>query len=178
MSDIDSHANTVGGHHPGSDKDVVRLQIWDSAECFCSHHRTGSTESPLKVLLAEDNLIDQLNLCRLFEKSGAEVTLTVNGRQAVDTFENGKFDIVFLDILMPDMDGFEAALHIREKERLGGGRIPVIALTSYSLKAVCDKCKSVDMSGYISKPIDRRDLTSLFAALFQGYKSWTGTRNS
>jgi CheY-like chemotaxis protein len=142
-----------------------RIKIWDSAETVTSYREIRPSGHQVHVLLAEDNLIDQISIRRLLEKTGADVKLAGDGRQAADLFECGVFDVVLLDILMPHMDGFDAAVQIREKERSAGSRIPLIALTSYSLKAVYDKCMSVSMSGYLSKPIARGDLRTLFAAL-------------
>jgi CheY-like chemotaxis protein len=142
-----------------------RLQIWDSLESLCAYHTRNLPASPLRVLLAEDNLVDQISIRRLLEKAGVDVTLVGDGRQAVDRFESGVYDFILLDILMPGMDGFEAALRIREQERVCGSHIPIVALTSYSLKAVYDKCKSVGMSGYLSKPVSAADLQRLFKAI-------------
>jgi CheY-like chemotaxis protein len=138
------------------------LKLWDSPDSLKIFRMPGK---PLRVLLAEDNPLDQISIRRLLEKQGFEVMLAADGRRAVDMYETGKFDIVLLDILMPEMDGFEVAAKIREYEQHAGGHIPVIALTAYSLKAVYDKCRSVGMNGYLSKPIAGSDLRSLCAAL-------------
>jgi len=111
-------------------------------------------------------MIAQVNIRRLLERQGVEVVCATNGREAVDRFEDGRYDVVMLDILMPDMDGFEVTSRIREKEQRGAaGQTPVIALTSYSLKAVNDKCRSVGMNGYLSKPVSDNDLKELFEGL-------------
>jgi CheY-like chemotaxis protein len=142
-----------------------RITIWDSTETISAYRAQRASAHPIRVLLAEDNLIDQVSIRRLLVKMGVEVKLAGDGRQAADVFECGLFDLVLLDILMPNIDGFEAAVLMREKERSSNSRIPIIALTSYSLNAVYDKCKSVRMSGYLSKPVVNSDLRALFAAL-------------
>jgi CheY-like chemotaxis protein len=142
------------------------LLLWDSADLLRIDRPEGQTAVPLRVLLAEDNPIDQLCIRRLLEKHGIKVHLAGDGRQAVEAFEGGTFDLVLLDILMPEMDGFEVALHIREHETAFGCRaVPVIALTAYSLRAVYDKCRSVGMNGYLSKPVTSGDLQELFSLL-------------
>lgn len=120
---------------------------------------------PLKILLADDNDIDRLAILTLLESYGYLVTCVANGREAVDEFDCAPYDVVLMDILMPVMDGFEAARLIREKERLVGTHTPVYALTSYSLKAVQDKCIAVGMDGYLSKPVSSEELFNLFAGL-------------
>lgn len=158
---VNSPGNEEGGLSATRAADS-RLQLWDALEMLNSGRIREPADNPIRVLLAEDNRIDQVNIRRLLEKHGIEVTLASDGRQAVDLFVAGSFDAVLLDILMPDMDGFEAARHIREIEQPAGSRTPIIALTSYSLRAVCDKCRSVGMSGYLSKPVTSSDLRKLF----------------
>jgi CheY-like chemotaxis protein len=165
MSTTDCSVYTANEQQRISTHDEKRLQLWDSPELVASYRKICRPAQSLKVLLAEDNLIDQISIRRLLEKEGAEVTVVGDGRQAVDMFDCSIFDFILLDILMPDIDGFETAVQIREKERQTGSRIPIIALTSYSLKAISDKCRSVGMSGYISKPVSSGDLRKLFSFL-------------
>jgi CheY-like chemotaxis protein/HPt (histidine-containing phosphotransfer) domain-containing protein len=114
--------------------------------------------SALKILVAEDNLMEQATLKHLLEGIGCQVIVVGNGKEAVDEYETGEFDAILMDILMPVMDGFEATRLIRERERIIGGKIPVVALTSYSLKAIHEKCVSVGMNGYLAKPVARTKL--------------------
>ncbi|MDD2364763.1 MAG: response regulator [Desulfuromonadaceae bacterium] len=111
-----------------------------------------------KVLVAEDNLLEQTTLKHLLESIGCQAVIVSNGREAVDEFEHGEFDLILMDILMPVMDGFDATRLIRERERVAGGSIPVVALTSYSLKAIQEKCVSVGMNGYLAKPVAKNKL--------------------
>lgn len=142
-----------------------RLLLWDSSDSLRIFRPPEQSLKPLRVLLAEDNPIDQICIRRLLEKLGMEVFLAGDGRQAVDLLDGGLFDLVLLDILMPEMDGFEVATHIREYEKTSGTHIPVIALTAYSLMAVYDKCRSVGMNGYLSKPVANSDLSALLSVL-------------
>ena len=114
-----------------------------------------------RVLLAEDNPLDQVAIMRLLAKQDLDVTVVQNGRQAVDACCSGEYGLILLDILMPEMDGFEAAHRIRQWEGLAGGHVPIIALTAYSLKAVQDKCQSVGMDGCLAKPVDLQELKAL-----------------
>jgi two-component system sensor histidine kinase/response regulator len=114
-----------------------------------------------RILLAEDNTIDQVNIRRLLEKEKLEVRCVDNGRDAVDEAGSGKYSLVLMDILMPEIDGFVATLKIREQEQAAGGGVPIIALTAYSLKAIQDKCRNVGMNGYLSKPMSAKDLRTV-----------------
>lgn len=150
-----------------ADTAVVKecMMIWDSPDILRINCGSERGRRSLRVLLAEDNPIDQICIRRLLEKQGMEVVLAGDGRQAVEIFESGAFDLVLLDILMPEMDGFEVALHIRASEQVSNGHVPVIALTAYSLQAVYDKCRSVGMSGYLSKPVASADFRTLCSVL-------------
>jgi CheY-like chemotaxis protein len=141
------------------------LMLWDSPDLLQRCRITGQSARPLRVLLAEDNPIDQVSIRRLLEKQGSEVFVAGNGRQAVDIFSDGEFDLVLLDVLMPEMDGFEVALFIRDLEKKTDSHVPIIVLTAYSLKAVYDKCRSVGMNGYLSKPVASSDLNLLVSVL-------------
>lgn len=129
------------------------------------------TLSLLKILVAEDNLMEQATLKHLLEGVGCQAVVVGNGKEAVDEFETGEFDAVLMDILMPVMDGFEATKLIRERERIAGGRIPVIALTSYSLKAIQEKCISVGMNGYLAKPVAKKKLLEALQRLGMSQES-------
>jgi len=158
-------------HHTGQgvptfQENAERVRLWNVPQPFRPSGTPESESVPARVLLAEDNMIAQAYIRRLLERQGLEVVCAANGHEAVERFDNGRYSLVMLDILMPDMDGFEVASMIREKERQGGGgQTPVIALTSYSLKAVKDKCRSVGMNGFLSKPVSDNDLRMLFAGL-------------
>ena len=142
-----------------------RLILWDVLASLRTCGTAEQQAEPLRVLLAEDNPLDQVTIRRLLEKLGMQVFLAGDGRRAVELYEGGEFDLVLLDILMPEMDGFEVASYIRHREKSSGACVPVIALTAYSLKAVYDKCRSVGMNGYLSKPVAGSDLRLLFSLL-------------
>jgi CheY-like chemotaxis protein len=108
----------------------------------------------LRVLLAEDNLVNQKLALRMLQRMGCTVDLVENGRDAVAAFEREPgFDVVLMDIQMPDMDGFEATAAIRAIEKQRFSHTPIIALTAHAMKGDQDRCLSAGMDAYLSKPI-------------------------
>jgi two-component system, sensor histidine kinase and response regulator len=124
---------------------------------------TDPVDSPahLRVLLAEDNAVNQRLAMRLLEKRGHRVTVAGNGREALDALEKDKFDLVFMDVQMPEMDGLEATAIIREKEKSSGRRQPIIALTAHAMKGDREKCLAAGMDGYLTKPIRPPELEEI-----------------
>jgi PAS domain S-box-containing protein len=116
----------------------------------------------LRVLLAEDNAVNQKLAVRMLEKRGHAVVVAANGREALAELERGAFDLVLMDVQMPEMGGFEATAVIREKERMSGAHIPIIAMTAHAMKGDRERCLAAGMDGYISKPINAKEL---FAAI-------------
>jgi signal transduction histidine kinase/DNA-binding response OmpR family regulator len=114
--------------------------------------------SRCRVLLAEDNLVNQRLAFRLLGKRGFNVTIAGDGQAALRELENGSFDIVLMDIMMPNMDGMEATAAIREKEKHTGGHIPIVAMTAHALKGDEERCLAAGMDGYVSKPIQPIEL--------------------
>jgi PAS domain S-box-containing protein len=112
----------------------------------------------LRVLVAEDNAVNQRLVSRLLEKRGHRVTVTANGREAVEALANQTFDLVLMDVQMPEMDGFEATMAIREREKHNGAYIPIIALTAHAMKGDKDRCLAAGMDGYLAKPIRSQEL--------------------
>jgi CheY-like chemotaxis protein len=112
----------------------------------------------LRVLLAEDNPVNQLLATRLLEKRGHRVTIAANGRDALAALDKESYDLVFMDVQMPEMDGLEATVAIREKEKTRGNHLPVIALTAHAMKGDQERCLAAGMDGYLSKPIRPQEL--------------------
>jgi two-component system, sensor histidine kinase and response regulator len=111
-----------------------------------------------RVLLAEDNAVNQTLAVRLLEKRGYAVVVVENGRAAMAALEREHFDAVLMDVQMPEMDGLEATAAIRAKEETAGGHIPIIAMTAHALKGDEERCLSAGMDAYISKPIRTSEL--------------------
>jgi signal transduction histidine kinase/DNA-binding NarL/FixJ family response regulator len=126
-----------------------------------------SPQPGLRVLLAEDNAINQELAVRLLEGRGCRVVVAANGREAVDAWNRHNFDLVLMDQQMPDMDGFEATAAIREKEAATGGHIPIIALTAYAFPGDRARCLRAGMDGYVSKPVSGPELFRVMQEVVQ-----------
>lgn len=114
----------------------------------------------LKILVAEDGLTNQKLAIALLEKWGHEVVIANNGRIAVQLWEEETFDLILMDIQMPELDGIGATKIIRDREKQNGGHIPIIALTAHALTGDRELCLAAGMDGYVSKPIRRAELAA------------------
>jgi signal transduction histidine kinase/DNA-binding response OmpR family regulator len=121
-----------------------------------------------RVLLAEDNAVNQMVAEALLERRGFEVVVAGNGREAVAAYERVVFDLVLMDIQMPEMDGFEALAAIRAIERRTGRHTPVIALTAHAMKEDRDRCLAAGMDDYLSKPIEAARLYEIIRSVLDG----------
>jgi two-component system, sensor histidine kinase and response regulator len=119
----------------------------------------------LRLLLAEDNLVNQKLAVRLLEQQGHRVVVTANGREAVEAVQRQPFDLVLMDVQMPEMDGFEATAAIRQAERGTGRHLPILAITAYAMKGDRERCLESGMDGYVSKPIQPRELSEMIDKL-------------
>jgi two-component system, sensor histidine kinase and response regulator len=119
----------------------------------------------LHVLLAEDNQVNQLLATRVFEKLGHRVTIVNNGREALSAVQAGKFDLVAMDVQMPEMDGLDATTAIRAWETAAGTHTPIMAMTAHAMKGDRERCLAAGMDGYISKPIRIQELEHAIAQL-------------
>jgi CheY-like chemotaxis protein len=108
----------------------------------------------IKVLLAEDNPVNQRVAIGLLEKRGHHVTLAVNGREALDACAREPFDLVLMDVQMPDMGGLDATRAIRAREQKAGGRVRIVAMTAHAMNGDRERCLAAGMDGYLSKPIE------------------------
>ena len=111
---------------------------------------------PLRVLLAEDNPVNQRVAVRLLTTRGHHVTVVDTGRAAVEAVERETFDLVLMDLQMPDMGGLEATVAIRAREAETGGHVRIVAMTAHALKGDRERCLEAGMDGYLAKPVDRQ----------------------
>jgi signal transduction histidine kinase/ActR/RegA family two-component response regulator len=112
----------------------------------------GEVAERLRVLLVEDEFINRTLAVTVLEREGWEVSVAENGKHALQSLECGSFDVVLMDIQMPEMNGYEATIAIRNREQ-GDKHLPIIAMTAYAVKGDREKCLASGMDGYISKPI-------------------------
>jgi two-component system sensor histidine kinase/response regulator len=122
----------------------------------------GPGARELHLLLAEDNAVNQKLAVRLLGKRGHSVVVARNGKEAIDALERQNFDVVLMDVQMPDMDGFEATLAIRAREQETGRHVPIVAMTAHAMKGDRERCLEAGMDGYVAKPLQP---TELFAAI-------------
>ena len=129
--------------------------------------RKTTGRKSLRVLLAEDNAINQMLATRVLEKLGHTVTVVSNGREALRRVQAGGFDLVAMDVQMPEMDGLEATAAIREWERTAGGHIPIVAMTAHVMAGDRERCLAAGMDAYIPKPIRTAELSAAIAHITQ-----------
>jgi PAS domain S-box-containing protein len=162
----DSNTRQFGGSGLGLaiSKNLVELmggEIWmDSKEgvgskvSFTAVFEIQSSRKPKRVLIADDDKVSQKLAITLLKKRGMEAVTAETGKEAIDAFQQMSFDIILMDVQMPDMDGYTATGIIRQMEMLTNKRTPIIAMTAYALKGDREKCIEAGMDDYISKPVN------------------------
>ena len=128
-------------------------------------HSIRGRRKCLRVLLAEDNLVNQRLAAKFLQKQGHAVVKANNGREALSLLEEESFDLVLMDIQMPGMDGFEVTAAIRKKEVGTRTHLTIIAMTAHAMKGDRERCLEAGMDGYVSKPIQRKELFELIEKL-------------
>ena len=149
---VRSAVGTAGG--PSDSEDLSQLaSTLSSVE--------PSQGRPLRILLAEDNIVNQkLIMNALLKREGHAVTVATNGCEVLAATERQAFDLILMDVQMPEMDGFEATAAIREAERGSGRHVPIVAMTAHAMKGDRDKCIQAGMDDYLSKPLKLEALRS------------------
>jgi CheY-like chemotaxis protein len=124
--------------------------------------------APVRVLIAEDNIVNQKVAARMVMRLGFRADVAANGREAVEMFEMLPYDLIFMDCQMPEMDGYEAARTIREKER-SDRRVAIVAMTADVLNGCRDRCIAAGMDDHVSKPVRMDDV-------FEALQKWVPVR--
>ena len=134
-----------------------------------TRHKVCDLKGRLNILLAEDNIVNQTLAINLLKSRGHRVTLASTGREAVKAFQTHQFHLIFMDIQMPEMDGFEATQAIRKSGK-EGSLVPIIAMTAHAMKGDQEKCMEAGMDDYVSKPIKPKALFDAITTVMQGKK--------
>jgi signal transduction histidine kinase/CheY-like chemotaxis protein/integral membrane sensor domain MASE1 len=140
----------------------LSVVIADQSGPAITGHAVADDARHFKILVAEDNLVNQKVATRFLEKKGHTVVLAESGKKALAAWREQPFDLILMDVQMPDMDGFEATAAIREEEKSGAKHVPIIAMTAHAMVGDRDRCLAAGMDDYISKPVNANDL---FAAI-------------
>jgi two-component system, sensor histidine kinase and response regulator len=130
-----------------------------------TRHSLRESRRKLRVLLVEDNAVNQLVAARLLGKRGHTVVIAGNGKEALAALDepgSAGFDVILMDVQMPEMDGFEASRVIRAREQSSGKHLPIIAMTAHAMKGDRERCLAAGMDRYVSKPVH---IEELFAAI-------------
>ena len=145
---------------------VISLKVQEAPPQELARRQSpGEDPRPQKglcILLAEDNAVNQYFALRLLQKQGYEVVLAGSGREVLAALEKRTFDLILMDVQMPETDGFEATAAIREKEKATGTHVPIIAMTAHAMAGDRERCLGAGMDDYVSKPIRSQEL---FAAI-------------
>jgi len=120
--------------------------------------KVGAAGPRLRILVAEDNLINRAVATGILERAGHVLVHAATGREAVEAFSDGLFDLILMDVQMPEMDGFEATRRIRELEATTGNHTTIVAMTAHAMTGDRDRCLGAGMDDYVSKPLRKEDL--------------------
>ena len=141
--------------------DVMRVAVRDS-----ELPSPAFDVRPLKILLAEDNLANQKLAVGVLTRQGHQITVAETGRAAMRAWESESFDVILMDVQMPEMDGLEATQNIRQLEQRSGAHIPIIAMTAHAMSGDRERCLESGMDEYLSKPIRARQIAEKLSILF------------
>ena len=137
--------NIVFEENNSLNADIINLELME-------------TSKKIKILVAEDNAINQLLICTILNQEGFEVVVAENGKIAIEILVDSDFDIILMDLMMPEMNGYDTAEYIRKKLKDSKASIPIVAVSADVTIDVKEKCKGAGMDDYISKPYDAKHL--------------------
>jgi signal transduction histidine kinase/CheY-like chemotaxis protein/streptogramin lyase len=145
--------------HAETSRQLRKLGVAVAAQPLAAH---------LRILLAEDNAVNQRLTTRLLERRGHSVKVASTGRQALEMLEKDAFDLVLMDVQMPDMDGLQATAAIRAREHGAGRHTRIVALTAHTMKGDRERCLEAGMDGYLSKPVNADELIDAVEGIAAG----------
>ena len=137
----------------------------ETAPALLTRHTLRESSQKLHVLVAEDNRVNQTLMVRVLQKMGHTSVVASNGREALSLASSQKFDVVLMDVQMPEMDGLAATLAIRKAEKSSGSHVPIFAMTAHAMKGDRESCLQAGMDGYLAKPVRFSDLEQTLATL-------------
>ncbi|MGA2813581.1 MAG: response regulator [Candidatus Acidiferrum sp.] len=155
----------------------LKKQSGEKPAQLVTRHAMRELRNRVRILLAEDNAVNQVLAVRLLEKRGYTVAVAGDGQLALEALAKDSFDLVLMDIQMPCVDGFEATARIREQEKQTGKHLPIVAMTAHALKSDEEKCLAHGMDGYVSKPIRSNELMATIERVLSAARS-TASRDS
>jgi two-component system, sensor histidine kinase and response regulator len=143
--------------------DAIMLALGTPAEKsaaapLITRHTLAPSRARFNILLAEDNIINQKLAVRILENRGHKVTVVGNGREALEALDKAEYDVVLMDVQMPELDGFQATAAIRAKELGGKAHLPIVAMTAHAMAGDREKCLMAGMDDYVAKPLKPVDL--------------------
>jgi len=146
---------------------VLGLQKqFEKSPTLVTVHSLRQQRAQLNILLAEDNAVNQRLAVRLLEKRGHTVVVAGTGKMALECLHRQSFDLVLMDVQMPEMDGLQATVEIRKSEKISGKHVPIIAMTARAMVGDKARCLEAGMDDYLSKPIQSKDLFATIERMF------------
>jgi CheY-like chemotaxis protein/HPt (histidine-containing phosphotransfer) domain-containing protein len=163
-------ADIVKPLHPPELLDAIKIALglkapFSEPKTKRTAPESGVSDRRPKILVAEDTPFNQTIIMRLLEKHGYHAALVENGRQILEALSRHAFDLVLMDIQMPEMDGFQATREIRNSERQTEHHIPIVAMTAYAVEGDRERCLAAGMDEYVSKPISAEKLFAIIESL-------------
>jgi PAS domain S-box-containing protein len=144
---------------------IVEALVKPARAAARTRGRAPAAGRRLRVLVAEDNVVNQQVAVGMLERAGHRAVVVENGRQALAAVAREPFDLVLMDVQMPELDGLEATAAIRERERASGKHLPIVALTAHAMKGDAERCLAAGMDAYLAKPLAAEELVATISRL-------------
>jgi CheY-like chemotaxis protein/HPt (histidine-containing phosphotransfer) domain-containing protein len=141
-----------------------------SVPIITRHSVVEARKQKIRLLLAEDNITNQKVALKILEKAGYRAEAVMNGLEALTALEKNPYDLILMDVQMPEMDGFETTGAIRRKEKEKGGHMPIVAMTAHAMKGDRERCLEAGMDDYLSKPIQPKELIEVIERQLKGVR--------